>query len=428
MVTWLVVGGLDNGLLVREEADLKSRELGRLAHGALLLEEELVAERLRFQKLRGHGPKRGYCSVRIKGKELLSRCARVPAPETPLPSAAMEPLAVLHGMARWFPFRRVANFRDVADSHPGGGRIRCAGGVLRQRRLFRAGHLAAATAQDLELLKSLNVRSYVDLRDGLDFEGADAPVYDHFPPRPRDTTSKLQEGQRRRIWCPFSKDLKLRSWTAAEKSGLVPEWDRSAWVSWWYQRVTRMTMERKVDLNIPATLCALNRAILFINSDEVLKAMRALSEEQNYPVLFGCVAGKDRTGLLACLVLSVLEVDKDIIMADYLKTNLAAEHINACAQVGTALWWRQLEQEDPKRWQMMQRNGQVQRLKYDASWPGLTGSEDEFAQVFPAVFRDTMAYTLQMLEEEGGALAYLSSIGFGPEDLQKLRRCLVEPA
>ena len=27
-------------------------------------------------------------------------------------------------------------------------------------------------------------------------------------------------------------------------------------------------------------------------------------------MLFGCVAGKDRTGLLACLVLSVLEVDK----------------------------------------------------------------------------------------------------------------------
>ena len=30
------------------------------------------------------------------------------------------------------------------------------------------------------------------------------------------------------------------------------------------------------------------------------------------------------------------------------------------------------------------------------------GSEDEFAQVFPAVFRDTMAYTLQMLEEDMG--------------------------
>lgn len=99
--------------------------------------------------------------------------------------------------------------------------------------------------------------------------------------------------------------------------------------------------------------------------------------------------------------------------------------------VGMALWWKQLESEDPRRFKMLQRNGQVYPLDYDASWPGLKGgraspgSAGNTAPVAPAVFPATMAYTLQLLEEEGGTLAYLDSIGFGPEDVQKLRKILL---
>eukprot|EP00435_Cladocopium_sp_Y103_P006740 s1737_g2.t1 len=118
---------------------------------------------------------------------------------------------------------------------------------------------------------------------------------------------------------------------------------------------------------------------------------------------------------------------QETIMADYLKTNLAAEHINACIQVGMAFWWKQLESEDPRRLKMLQRNGQVYPLDYDASWPGATkGGRSTTGPVAPAVFPGTMAYTLQLLEEEaGGTLAYLDSIGFGPEDVQKLRKILL---
>ena len=65
-------------------------------------------------------------------------------------------------------------------------------------------------------------------------------------------------------------------------------------------------------------------------------------------------------------------MEKETIMRDYLTTNEAAEHINACAQawrgawlklgqVGMGLWWKQVEAEDPRRFQMMLRNGQVRR-------------------------------------------------------------------
>eukprot|EP00434_Breviolum_minutum_P011728 symbB.v1.2.010348.t1/scaffold675.1/size173442/6 len=338
--TWRVIGGTENGLLVREQADLTSPERGRLSHGALLLQKELRGDRLGFQLLRGSGPSEGYVSIKIKGKELLERC-QPESPETHIPHVSLEVDMPKDCMTTLLNFRRVANFRDVADS---------TGGKLRSGKLFRSGHFAAALPEDLDRLEALGVRTYVDLRDGLDFEGADAPVYDIFPPSPRESLKfpssieqTEQSGKRRRIWCPFSIDLKLRSWTAEEKHALVPQGDRKSWNAWWYQRYVRIFMEKKVEINSASNLCALNRAILLINSQEVLKAMKALTDEKNYPLVFGCVAGKDRTGLLACLLLSALGMDKETIMGDYLKTNLAAEHINACVQVGLDLWWKQLE-------------------------------------------------------------------------------------
>eukprot|EP00435_Cladocopium_sp_Y103_P018222 s1737_g4.t1 len=63
---WRVIA--ENGLLVRQEADLKSSELGRLPCGAVLLQKDLRGERLGFHLLRGAGPLEGYVSLRIKGK------------------------------------------------------------------------------------------------------------------------------------------------------------------------------------------------------------------------------------------------------------------------------------------------------------------------------------------------------------------------
>ncbi|MDX6741410.1 tyrosine-protein phosphatase [Actinocorallia sp. A-T 12471] len=50
---------------------------------------------------------------------------------------------------------------------------------------------------------------------------------------------------------------------------------------------------------------------------------RALSlvERAETPVLFHCTAGKDRTGWMAALLLTALDVPRETIMADYLLTN-----------------------------------------------------------------------------------------------------------
>jgi protein-tyrosine phosphatase len=46
-----------------------------------------------------------------------------------------------------------------------------------------------------------------------------------------------------------------------------------------------------------------------------------LLREENYPVVFHCTAGKDRTGFAAAMLLSALDVDWDTVMEDYLLTN-----------------------------------------------------------------------------------------------------------
>ena len=50
----------------------------------------------------------------------------------------------------------------------------------------------------------------------------------------------------------------------------------------------------------------------------IIDAMEIIAEPENHPLLFHCGAGKDRTGLVAAFVLSVLGVAESDIITDYL--------------------------------------------------------------------------------------------------------------
>jgi protein-tyrosine phosphatase len=50
-------------------------------------------------------------------------------------------------------------------------------------------------------------------------------------------------------------------------------------------------------------------------------ALKLVASMETLPLLFHCHAGKDRTGWLAAVVLSALEVPPDAIMTDYLRSN-----------------------------------------------------------------------------------------------------------
>ena len=59
----------------------------------------------------------------------------------------------------------------------------------------------------------------------------------------------------------------------------------------------------------------------------LVDAIEALAEPGRGAVVFHCAAGKDRTGVLAALVLAMLDVGYDDIVADYALTNLALPSI-----------------------------------------------------------------------------------------------------
>ena len=120
----------------------------------------------------------------------------------------------------------------------------------------------------------------------------------------------------------------------------------------------------------------------------VAAAVNAIAEAEG-GVVFHCSAGKDRTGLMAAMLLEVLGVDAETIEADYLLTNEAVEGIL-------------------RRIQAMQPHASPTTQSLAAQPLALQR------------FRDTLQ------QEYGGAEAYLLGHGVEAEALSTLRRNLLE--
>lgn len=55
-----------------------------------------------------------------------------------------------------------------------------------------------------------------------------------------------------------------------------------------------------------------------LESASLVQAVEHIAACAGQPTLFHCAAGKDRTGVVAAMVLSLLGVDEDVVVADYL--------------------------------------------------------------------------------------------------------------
>ena len=170
------------------------------------------------------------------------------------------------------PERRIGlsgpvNFRDL------GGYDTLDGRRVRWRRLFRSDSLSPVTADDAQLLtEELGLLAVVDLRTGRELEregrGGLADValhYHHVPLIDEDSIDPDGPGHR-----------------------LLPDL---------YTRLLAQSAGR-----VSAALAAI------------------ASEVADHPTVFHCTAGKDRTGVVAALVLGLLGVSEDDIVADYVLT------------------------------------------------------------------------------------------------------------
>jgi protein-tyrosine phosphatase len=78
----------------------------------------------------------------------------------------------------------------------------------------------------------------------------------------------------------------------------------------------------------PARFLADRYLVMLAEGEEALgRALRVLADVDRLPAAFHCAAGKDRTGLLAALVLGSLGVDRASIVGDYALTAASMERV-----------------------------------------------------------------------------------------------------
>jgi protein-tyrosine phosphatase len=177
-------------------------------------------------------------------------------------------------MARMIQLEGAVNFRDL------GGYETVDGQRTRWRVLFRADGLSELTEPDLAMMAELGIRTVVDLRSGYEVENGRFNVVAH----PVDFHH-----------FPFIDALPD-----------VQEWDRR-----------------------PGLLAAQYKEMLVDAMVQIRGALEVLADAEAHPTVFHCTAGKDRTGLLSALLLSLLGVPEEMIVADYALSGEAMERLRA---------------------------------------------------------------------------------------------------
>ena len=179
---------------------------------------------------------------------------------------------------RTVPMQKVFNFRDI------GGYKNKEGRSIKWGKIYRSSSLARASFRDNETLHQLNIESVIDLRAKRDSYS--------FP-------TKFQPSQ---IY-----NLPLRG---------NP-------YNLFFDEILSLKMTRSDILLYDQNLI---NFILENNSDYFIKMFDILLNENNYPVVIYCYLGKDRAAIASALILSVLDVDYNLIIDDYLMSNNLIEY------------------------------------------------------------------------------------------------------
>jgi len=199
------------------------------------------------------------------------------------PDGHLDGVAATRHPRRLVALDAVHNFRDL-----GGYRTRD-GRTTKWRTLFRADGLYRLTTDDLEVVRTLGLRTVIDLRteQELDLHGRFPfeyhPITFHHVPVMDSTWSGMPQIE-------------------------VTDRDPAEFLEWAYLDMLEQTPER------------------------FARAFEHLCEPDLLPAVFHCAAGKDRTGVLAMMVLGALGVPDEVIIADYALTAEAMERMREWAR------------------------------------------------------------------------------------------------
>lgn len=176
--------------------------------------------------------------------------------------------------------KSIHNLRDLKGIPTKDGR------VIKEGSLLRCGHLGKATKEDLETLQAIPVSDVVDFRTS--WEKQEMPdqiiagsTYHELPMFDKSKLSSIQNAQ----------------------------------------EIQEVVAKNPID----AMAMVYSETLTNPHSIEQWKAFFKILLESKGAVLFHCTQGKDRTGLGAILIESLLGVDPAMIFDDYMQTNLYLE-------------------------------------------------------------------------------------------------------
>jgi protein-tyrosine phosphatase len=264
------------------------------------------------------------------------------------------------------------NFRDVADG----------ASALRPGRLFRSGELSRLDDEGRATLRQLGITDVADLRarrevarrgPGLVPDGVEIhllPFPDLGAEEESDTDGQApHEAAFQRLLTGEGADEPERSVNEAATAYMIDEYREFP---------TRNGAQQ-----------ALHRVITLLAAGR--------------PVLTHCFAGKDRTGFVVATVLETIGIDRETIVADFLRSNDAAPQLRA--RISEMIAQRQDTELTPE----------VVTFTEARLSDGVLGVREEY-----------LAAARQTIEDEFGSLdAYLRASGISESDVERLHGALL---
>lgn len=180
-------------------------------------------------------------------------------------------------MIRHINFENIYNFRDV------GGYAAKDGRTVQWQRLYRADSLSWLTGEDIDRFHALKIRTVIDLRHPDEVE--------------RRGRAPEAEGLQY-----FNLPIEGRRWD-------ISMFDEA-------HGVGRFLADRYLEVSEDGV-------------DNIRQAVTTIADAGNAPVVVHCAAGKDRTGLIIALVLTLIGVPEEVIVDDYALTGLVTDHFVA---------------------------------------------------------------------------------------------------
>ncbi|PKV89297.1 protein-tyrosine phosphatase [Streptomyces sp. TLI_146] len=191
---------------------------------------------------------------------------------------------------RHIEFERLHNFRDL------GGYRTEDGLAVRWGRLYRSDSLGKLAGEDWERFLGLGVRTVIDLRYPWEIEG----------------------------------------------KGRVPEHASLAYRNLSIEHRPYDQASLGADVETGRFLADRFLEVAHDGVEELREALRTIAAPDSGPLVFHCASGKDRTGLLAALVLALLGVPEGVIVEDFTLTELATDRLIAdwrAANPGREITW-----------------------------------------------------------------------------------------